>query len=77
MVGTGRGFCVGSLAGGGRGSFEAGGARLESPTEDSVDGFEGTGETPGDGAGSCDDAGLRAGTSPGGKGMEANFEGEL
>ena len=78
--GTTRGFCVGSgllLAGGRPGSFEAGGARLEFATEDSADGFEGTKETSSDGAGGWDDDGLRAGTSPGGKGMEASFEGEL
>ena len=78
--GTGRGFCVGSgllLAGGGPGSFEAGSVRLEFATEDSADGFEGTEEIPGDGAGVCDDEGLRVGTSPGGRAMEGNFEGEL
>jgi len=42
-----------------------------------VGGFEETGETPDGGTGGCDDEGLRAGTSPGGKGMEADFESEL
>ena len=64
------------LAGGGPDSFEAG-VRLEFATEDSADSFEGTEEIPGDEAGVCDDEGLRAGTSPGGKAMEGGFEGEL
>lgn len=80
--GTGRGFCAASgllLAGGGPRSFEAGGVRgrLESATEDSAGGFEEIEETPGDGAWGCDNEGLRTGTSPGGKGIEAGFEGEL
>lgn len=74
--GTSRGFCPGSgllVAGGGPGSFEAGGIRPEFATEDSTDGFV-TEEIPGDGAGVRDDEGLRTGTSPGGKAMV--FEGE-
>jgi len=75
--GTSRGFCAGSGALLAAGSLGAGGVRLESATGGSVDGFEETVETPDDGAEDCENEGLRAGTSPGGRGMEAGFEGEV
>jgi len=75
--GTSRGFCAGSGALLAAGSLGPGGVRLESATGGSAaDGFEETVETPGDGAEDCENEGLRAGTSPGGRGMEAGFEDE-
>ena len=77
--GTSRGFCAGSRALLAGGSLGAGGVRLESATGGSADGFEETVETPDDGAAreDCENEALRAGTSPGGRGMEAGFEGEV
>jgi hypothetical protein len=75
----GRAFCaefvrVGSLPAGG--PLGAGTVRLEFATEDPAEGLEVL-ATPGDGDEICETEGLRAGTSPGGRGVEANFEGEL
>jgi hypothetical protein len=67
------GFVVPLPAGGPLG---AGAARLEFATEDSTEGFE-VPATPGDGTEDCENEGLRAGTSPGGRGAGAGFEGEL
>ena len=73
----GRGFCglfVGSLPAGS--PLGAGAIRLEFATEDSEEGLE-VPATPGDGEYVCETEGLRADTSPGGRGVGASFEGEL
>jgi hypothetical protein len=58
------------------GPLGAGADRLEFATEDSTGGFEVL-VTPGDGTEGCENEGLRAGTSPGGRGVGEVFEGEL
>jgi hypothetical protein len=61
------------------GPLGAGAGRLEFATEDSAEGFEESKAlvTAGDRAEGCENEGLRAGTSPGGRGVWVGFEGEL